>query len=489
MLRWQSGQMRRVTNPLSERIHEFKSRPQRSSCRIRTVKELSSLFKERNLEFCSGNGELIMEKEYGFHGYDRRLTYLLQRIDPKKFGYTERQPIKNIRVTPLNLTQKNRETLAKYYVDLVNEGWTKPRIISLLDQTGRVLEWLGKDYSTINEEDIKNLVMRIRNTDLSEYTKADYLVKLKRFDKWMNGGEEYSTLTKKIKTTVKTKDLKLPTQLINPEEAKQLIDATTTARDRAIIHLLWETGARVGEIGNLKMKDLEFNKGECRINLMGKTGSRRVLLLESVRDLQNHIKIRNPKNSDDFVFILEGTRNKGKQVTYNSIQQIIGNTMRKTKINKKIHAHLFRHSRATYLASQGLSEAQLCIIFGWIIGSKQTRTYIHLSGAQVEAAYKGLYGLQKPEEHKQDLIKCTICNEMNNAQNNVCQQCYNPLTIQGALKIKQEKEVIQFDRDISQKVFAEAFRLMTQNKSTPEEAQAEAVKAVANKLKTETGVG
>ncbi|MDD2531782.1 MAG: hypothetical protein PHO61_03795, partial [Candidatus ainarchaeum sp.] len=73
-----------------------------------------------------------MDKEYGFHGYDRRLTYLLQRINPEKFGFVKRQPMKNVRVTPLILTSNNRETLSKYYIDLVNEGWTKPRIISLL---------------------------------------------------------------------------------------------------------------------------------------------------------------------------------------------------------------------------------------------------------------------------------------------------------------------------------------------------------------------
>jgi integrase/recombinase XerD len=422
---------------------------------------------------------MVMDKEYGFHGYDRRLTYLLQRINPEKFGFVKRQPMKNVRVTPLILTPNNRETLSKYYIDLVNEGWTKPRIISLLDQTGRLLEWLNKDYSQVVEDDIKVLITRIRSTELSEYTKADYLVKLKRFDKWFNGGEEYSSLTKKIKTTVKRKDLKLPSQLITPEEATQLIEATTTLRNRVLLHLLWETGARVGEIANLKIKDLEFNQGECRLNLMGKTGSRRVLLLESVRDLQNYLKIRNSTSSDDYVFIHEGVRNKNKQITYGCIAQLIRKLMKKSKINKNIHAHLFRHSRATYLASKGLNEAQLCTIFGWVIGSKQTRTYIHLSGAQVENAYKSLYGIQKPDEHKQDLIKCPTCFEINLATNQTCQNCYNPLTIQGALKLKQEKDLIEHDRDISQKVFAEAFRLISQKNVSVEEAQKEAIRVVA----------
>lgn len=420
-----------------------------------------------------------MDKEYGFHGYDKHLTYLLQRIDPVKFGFTNRQHVRGIRVTPLDLTQFNRDTLCRYYVDLVNEGWSKARILSLLDQTGRVLEWLGKDYSLVTEDDIKALVVRIRGTELSEYTKADYLVKLKRFDKWFNGGEEYSPLTKKIKTTVKTKDIKLPSQLLNPDEAKQLIDAASTLRDRALVHLLWETGARIGEVANLKLKDLEFNQGECHINLMGKTGSRRVLVLESVRDLQNYVKIRAPKSNEDFIFVMEGVRNKGKQVTYGCVVQILRDATLKAKLTKKVHAHLFRHSRATYLASKGLSEAQLCTIFGWIMGSKQVRTYIHLSGAQVEEAYKRLYGLTKPEESKEQIIKCQICGEANPATNDSCQNCYNPLTIMGALKIKKEKELIQQDRDTLQKIYAEAFKIASTKKISLEEAQVLAAQSVA----------
>jgi site-specific recombinase XerD len=199
-----------------------------------------------------------MENEFGFHGYDRRLTYMLQRVNPEKFGVVDRKAVNTVRVTSLDLTLANRESLSKYYVNLVNEGLTKPRIISLLDQNGRLLEWLGKDYSEVNEEDIKKLIMRVRTADLSEYTKSDYLVKLKRFDKWFNGGEEYSALTRRIKTTIKTKDLKLPSQMLTPEEAKELVEQTTTTRNRALLHLLWETGARVGELALPKKKLAEI---------------------------------------------------------------------------------------------------------------------------------------------------------------------------------------------------------------------------------------
>ncbi|MFA6419946.1 MAG: site-specific integrase [archaeon] len=423
-------------------------------------------------------------ENYNFHGYERRLCTVLWRINPVKFPY-ERSKAGHPR-PPFELTSANVELMQKFYVDIVNEGLTKPRIVSLLDQTCRMLVWLGKDWSEASIDDIKQIVNRVRNADFTEHTKSDYLCKIKQFDKWFSGGE-YSAKTKWIKTTMKARCYKLPNQLITPEEAQILIDSTRSARDRAIVHLLWETGARVGEIANLKIADLAFNKGECQVNLYGKTGSRRVLLLESVRDLQNHIKTRQAKSPDDFVFLLNGTTNFGAPITYSSIKKIMVSAIKDTQLPKKIYPHLFRHSRASYLASKGLSEAQLCSIFGWVLGSKQVRTYIHLSLQQVQDAYKQIYGIKKIEETKNDLIKCQVCDEMNFVTNDCCQNCYNPLTIQGALKVKQEKELIQQDRDTLQKIYAEAFRLATEKKLSLEEAQIEATKNIAIKeVQTET---
>lgn len=234
-----------------------------------------------------------------FHEYDRRLGLLLSRINSVKYGegkylHQRRRP------EPFNLTKANLTLIEKYYIDLVNEALTKPRILSVLDQTCRLLVWLNKDWLECTVDDIKQVVNQVRNKDnFSEHTKSDYLEKLKRFDKWFNNGD-CSEKTRKLKTTMKARLLKLPNQLITPQEAELLINATTSARDKAIVHVLWETGARIGEIANLKFADLEFNNGECNANLYGKTGSRRVLLVESVKDLQNYLKLNNTKTPNCF---------------------------------------------------------------------------------------------------------------------------------------------------------------------------------------------
>ena len=415
-----------------------------------------------------------------FHRYTPRLEYMLKRINPKKYGYDPTIHLKGKKTQPWKLTPRNRELLESYYVDKVNEGITKPRILSLLEQTSRILEWLGKDWDKVTKEDLKIIVTKIRANPHTEKTKSDYLSKIKQFDKWLNDNNEYTDKTRWIKTTIRLKHYKLPTDLITPEEAKKLIDSTSSARDRSIISLVWETGARIGEIANLRIQDIQFNKGEATINLFGKTGARRVMILESVRDLKNYLTVRSLTTKHDFVFCLEGTRNNSAPMTHAAITKLMKQATERSGLKKRIHPHLFRHSRASYLASKGLSEAQLCFIFGWTLGSKQVRTYIHLSQQQVQnALLEKVYGIKKTENHEQEVVKCFVCGEINQPNTDTCINCYNPLTIQGALKIKQQNEILEQDKDISQKVMAEAFKLIQNKGLTTTEAQKQAIMIIA----------
>ena len=46
--------------------------------------------------------------------------------------------------------------------------------------------------------------------------------------------------------------------------------------------LLSETGARIGEIGSMKIKHVSFEQYGARLTVKGKTGMRKILLFNSV---------------------------------------------------------------------------------------------------------------------------------------------------------------------------------------------------------------
>jgi ribosomal protein L40E len=108
-------------------------------------------------------------------------------------------------------------------------------------------------------------------------------------------------------------------------------------------------------------------------------------------------------------------------------------------ITKKVNPHIFRHSRATHLATH-LTEAQMNEYFGWVQGSNMASTYVHLSGRDVDDALMRMHGMAPVEQDKKGTfspIKCTRCNQLNPPTGKFCTQCGGILDIEAAMEIEE----------------------------------------------------
>ncbi|MDY7083330.1 MAG: tyrosine-type recombinase/integrase, partial [Halobacteria archaeon] len=103
---------------------------------------------------------------------------------------------------------------------------------------------------------------------------------LRSFWKWMNDGETTEEVAW-ISVGNGGND-KLPQDLLTKEDVEAQIDACKNPRDKAFVSLLWETGARIGELIDLTVGDIEDRAHGKKVTLDGKTGSRRLPLVESV---------------------------------------------------------------------------------------------------------------------------------------------------------------------------------------------------------------
>ncbi len=70
---------------------------------------------------------------------------------------------------------------------------------------------------------------------------------------------------------------------------------------------------------------------------------------------------------------------------YGTIRMRLNKLDKKAGINKKIHPHLFRHSRATDMANY-LTEAQMNMYFDGVQGSNMPSIYVHLSRRDIDNA-------------------------------------------------------------------------------------------------------
>jgi len=87
----------------------------------------------------------------------------------------------------------------------------------------------------------------------------------------------------------------------------------------------------------------------------------------------------------------------GRNLKYTNVYYILSKAKERAGIKKRINPHLFRYTKATLLASK-VTEAPKEAQMGWVHGSKQTRTYVHLSLRDQDNAILKAYGIKVPED-------------------------------------------------------------------------------------------
>ena len=285
-----------------------------------------------------------------------------------------------------DISVTNQKLISNFVNYCFSEGIGEHRALKYLSTFKIIVKFISIDFDKATEEDIRAYVGSIEKSTLSDWTKHDYKVLLKKFNKWLNGGEEPAS-TRWITTTLKKYDRKFPEDMLKEDEVESIIDTVLNKRDKAIIALLWDIGARIGKICNLRVKDIKFDDIGISIIVNGKTGPRRVRAVWSVDYLRNWLEDHPGQNNPEapLWFHFAKKPEKLEAMQYGAIRMQLNKISKKAGISKKIHPHLLRHSRCTYMANL-LTEAQMNAYFGWVQGSDMPSIYVYLSGRDIDDA-------------------------------------------------------------------------------------------------------
>jgi len=368
-----------------------------------------------------------MNKRNDIYSAEHKLNLAIKRIEKK------------------NITEENKKLILKFKEECFALGLSVKRVLFYMNYLPNIAEWLGKDFTRITKDDLKKIISEIERRDYSEWTKQDYRVVIKRFFKWFKGNDEfYPPEVAWIKTTAKETRTCMPEDLLTPEDVKNIVEHAYESRDKAFIMLLYESGARIGELLNMRIKDVEFNSVGARISLFGKTGDRRILVLNSVPYLSNWINNHPYKeNRESFLWVSLGCRNFGKPVKYSTIKSLLKRLAKKAGIKKRVNPHHWRHSRASALASK-LTESVMCKYFGWKLGSDQPATYVHLSGRDLDKEILRVNGkIELVSEEDVNVLEpkeCSRCGFKNAVDVKFCGGCGMPLDLGIVLELQEEEE-------------------------------------------------
>jgi integrase/recombinase XerD len=134
-------------------------------------------------------------------------------------------------------------------------------------------------------------------------------------------------------------------------------------RDRFFMILLYDTGARVQEILDLKLRDFFLESITPCVYLTGKGDKTRAvpLLDKTILHLNEYLKRFHSKETRDneqylFYTVIKGKKGQMSTENVSSFIRRYGESARKVlpEVPPNLHAHLFRHSRAMHLYQMGI---------------------------------------------------------------------------------------------------------------------------------------
>lgn len=360
----------------------------------------------------------------------------------------------NIRLSAWNGGQRNKELILAFQRSLFARGVKQYRVAKLTWQLRRIVEEVGKGLDALSKMDAEAFLASMNmNETFSLHTRRDYIRGFKQFYKWFEEEDarldqgnrareearKFYRYVRKISTTQPRKSLDYAT-ILTDEDCKALTQkGAQRPIDRAMVAFLHETGVRVGELLGIRLRDIERKGQYAIVRVDGKTGERRVPLLQSLPWVEQWIREHpNKENPEALLWISTHNRYYGEPLRHYGVVRLLQRAMQRSGLGKRCNPHWFRHSRATINATR-YSEQVLCKLMGWELGSKQVRTYVHLGAAQVEEAFKVREGLKVPEEVRSPKVLFCVCGQTNTPENRYCYSCGRPLSVGIMLQDEEQK--------------------------------------------------
>ena len=177
------------------------------------------------------------------------------------------------------------------------------------------------------------------------------------FFTWLED-EEY-ILKSPVRRIHRIKISRVVKDVFSDEEIEILRKNCTHPRDLAMIDFFLSTGIRVGELVNLNISDLDFEKRQCVV--LGKGNHQRIAYFDAKAKvhLMEYIQSRKDKNSALFVTLdapYDRLKISGVEIRLRQLGRELG--------LEKVHPHKFRRTMATRAIDKGMPIEQVQKILG-----------------------------------------------------------------------------------------------------------------------------
>ncbi|HIZ28321.1 MAG TPA: tyrosine recombinase [Candidatus Adamsella sp.] len=274
----------------------------------------------------------------------------------------------------------------------IEKNFSPHTILAYHKDVSDFLSYLGSmDADRVQHKTIREYLASIQPHNYSKTTVSRKIAAIRTFYRYLYRERIVeANPADNIKSPRKNKSLP---KFLTETEAMSIIDAIETNtpagfRNHTILEVLFVTGMRISELCHLKFENLNLEQNE--ITVFGKGGKERIVLIsnrakkymQSYMEKIRPILCKKEHSEEDFVFV----NNTGFMLQPKSVYNVIKDTAKKLKIQKKVSPHVFRHSFATKMLEKGADLRIVQELLGHASISN-TQIYTHVSTERLKQAY------------------------------------------------------------------------------------------------------
>ncbi|RRD40053.1 integrase [Leptotrichia sp. OH3620_COT-345] len=284
-----------------------------------------------------------------------------------------------------NRVERRNSLLIKEFLDYLyfEKGSSKNTVAGYERDLKLFFSYVEKTATDIKEDDIYKYIEEIgkelkRNSVLRKIASIRTFYKFCYLNKIMR--EDPAGMIKSLK-----REKRLP-EVLSLKEVKMIIDnfnhTAEGIRDRLIIKFLIATGARISEILNLEIKDVE-NQGYEFIKVLGKGSKYRIIPIYDnlEKEIKDYLLNYRPKLKN-----IEKNFKLFPNIRRENFWKRLKKASKNAGIEKNVYPHIFRHSVATVLLSNGADIRIVQEILGHS-NISTTEIYTHVEKSALKEIY------------------------------------------------------------------------------------------------------
>lgn len=223
-----------------------------------------------------------------------------------------------------------------------------------------MLDELKLSINSITTEDLRTYLSNYQDIHQVSKVTIDNMRRIfSSFFSWLED-EEY-ILKSPVRRIHRIKTSRVVKDVFSDEEIELLRKSCEYPRDLAIVDFLLSTGIRVGELVNLNISDIDFEKRQCVV--LGKGNHQRVAYFDAKAKihLQEYLNTRNDTTNALFVSL----RKPHQRISIATVENRLKGIGKQAQV-PHVHPHKFRRTLATMAIDKGMPVEQVQKLLGHI---------------------------------------------------------------------------------------------------------------------------